>query len=58
MHFAIGVDTTLLNSSLVVVKSAIFMLTLPSYCTLLLPTVQWTQWGTDFSGQCTQMMHR
>jgi len=56
MHFAFGVDTMLLNSNLAVVRSAIFVLTLPSYCTLLPLTVHWTQWGMDFLGQCAQMM--
>jgi len=56
MHFAFDMDTMLLNSSLAVVRSAVFVLTLLSYCTLLLPTVQQTQWGMDFSGQCAQMM--
>jgi len=58
MHCALVVEMMLLNNSLAVTKSAVLVLTLPSYLTQSPPTVHLTQCGTSFSGWWAQTMRR
>ncbi len=58
MHRASGVEMTLLKRSFAATMLAVLVLMSPKYSTRLPPTVQRTQCGVVFSGQCMQMMHR